>query len=209
MLRSASAVWARVELTTAAALAAVISLLILLNVVTRSLGAALYWVDELAIYAMAWMAFLGASAAFHFGHNVAVTILTDALPPGPRMVIAKLVDVIVLIFALLMIWFCWRWFSPLELARQGFDVKAFQGATFNFIYNEPTTTLGIKKVWVWSVMWFFALGTTLHSLANLFGHRPLYLLYITIQFTKTNGFTDFSGPSCSSNSMYVTCCFLG
>ncbi len=171
MLSSASAAWARVELTFAAVLAAAITVLILLNVVTRSFGAALFWVDELAIYAMAWMTFLGASAAFHYGNNVAVTILTDALPPSLGSVTAKLVDLIVLCFALFMVWFCWRWFSPLELARQGFDVRAFQGATFNFIYAEPTTTLGIKKFWVWSVMWLFALGATLHSLANLFD-RP-------------------------------------
>ncbi|AUH35155.1 TRAP transporter small permease [Paracoccus tegillarcae] len=168
MLGRASANWARVEMALAAAMAAAITLLILLNVATRSLGVALFWVDELAIYAMAWMTFLGASAALHYGHAVAVTILTDVLPRTIRTGAAILADLIVLIFALFMIWFCWRWFSPLELARQGFDTKAFQAATFNFIYAEPTTTLGIKKAWVWSVMWFFALGATLHSLANLF-----------------------------------------
>ncbi len=172
MIGRISAVWAQIELTLAAALAASITLLILLNVVTRSLGAALFWVDELAIYAMAWMAFLGASAAVHYGHAVAVTILADTLPPALRKVTAKLVDVIVLIFALFMIWFCWRWYAPLELVKNGFDVKAFQGSTFNFIYAEPTTTLGIKKFWVWSVMWLFALGATLHSLANLFEQGP-------------------------------------
>ena len=168
MLKTASAAWARIELACAAVLAVAITLLILLNVVTRNLGAALFWVDELAIYAMAWMAFFGASAALHYGQNVAVTILTDALPPLMQKITAKLVDLIVLVFALFMVWFCWRWFSPLEFAKQGFDVSAFQAATFNFVYDAPTTTLGIKKFWVWSVMWFFALGATLHSLANIF-----------------------------------------
>ena len=172
MLCSASAAWARVELTFAAVLAVAITVLILLNVLTRSLGAALFWVDELAIYAMAWMTFLGASAAIHYGQNVAVTILTDTLPPALATITAKLVDLIVLVFALFMVWFCWRWFSPLELARQGFDFRAFQGATFNFIYAEPTTTLGIQKFWIWSVMWLFALGATLHSLSNLV-RRPV------------------------------------
>lgn len=169
MIGRISAAWARIELACAATLAAAITLLILLNVVTRSFGTALFWVDELAIYAMAWMTFLGASAALHFGHSVAVTILTDAMPAPLRRATAKLVDVIVLIFALVMIWFCWRWFAPLGLAQQGFDIKAFQGATFNFIYAEPTTTLGIKKAWVWSVMWLFALGAALHATANLLG----------------------------------------
>ncbi|MEX3314061.1 TRAP transporter small permease [Sulfitobacter sp. PS-8MA] len=167
MIWRISAFWARCELALASALAAAITVLILLNVTTRSFGAALFWVDELAIYAMAWMTFLGASAGLHYGHAVAVTILTENLPQPLHRILAKLVDLIVLGFALLMVWFCWRWFSPLELARQGFDTKAFQAATFNFIYAEPTTTLGIKKVWVWLVMWAFALGATLHGLAHV------------------------------------------
>lgn len=167
MLRTASAFWARIELFCAACLACAVTLLILLNVVTRTLGSALFWVDELAIYTMAWMTFLGASAALHYGHSVSITILTDVLPKPLQVVAAKLVDLIVFIFALFMLWFCWRWFSPLELMRNGFDVTAFQGATFNFIYAEPTTTLGIKKYLVWMVMWLFAFGATLHSLTHL------------------------------------------
>ena len=169
MIGRISAGWARVELSLAAFLAVSITVLILLNVVTRTIGAALFWVDELAIYAMAWMAFLGASAALHFGHAVAVTILTDTLPSMVRKIAAKLVDLIVLIFALAMLWFCWRWYAPLALIQNGFDVEAFQSATFNFVYVEPTTTLGVPKYWIWSVMWVFSLGATLHSFANLIG----------------------------------------
>ena len=172
MIGRISARWAQVELTLAAALAVSITGLILLNVITRSIGAALFWVDELAIYAMAWMTFLGASAALHFGHAVAVTILTDALPSPIQRIAARAVDLIVLAFAMFMLWFCWRWFAPLDLFLHGFDTRAFQGATFNFIYAEPTTTLGIRKFWVWLVMWAFALGATLHSLANLLEPTP-------------------------------------
>jgi len=164
--------WARVEIGVAAALAASVTLLILLNIVTRSLGAAIFWVDELAIYAMAWMTFLGASAALHYGHAVAITVLTDALKPPARAIVTKVADVVIFVFALFMLWLCWRWFNPLGLAEQGFDLKAFQGATFNFIYAEPTSTLGVKKVWVWSVMWLFAIGETLHASANLIAGRP-------------------------------------
>lgn len=168
MLMSMSASWARIELFCAACLACAVTLLILLNVVTRTMGAALYWVDELAIYTMVWMAFLGTSAGLHYGQTVSITILTDKLPPDLKRVTAKLVDVIILFFALFLLWVCWRWFSPLELARNGFNFEAFQGATFNFIYAEPTTTLGIKKYFVWLIMWLFAGGATLHSVAQLF-----------------------------------------
>jgi TRAP-type C4-dicarboxylate transport system permease small subunit len=172
MLRRLSEIWARVEVTVAAALAAAISGLILLNVVTRAMGAAIYWVDEAAIYAMVWMTFLAASAALHYRTAVAVTVVPEVAPRlAPAL--ARAVDVAVLVFAGLMLWVCWRWFMPLELARAGFDVKTFQGATFNFIYAEPTTTLGISKVWVWLIMPLFAIGATLHAAANLASPLPV------------------------------------
>jgi len=168
MLYRMSAAWARVELWTAAILAVCVTLLVLLNVVTRNTGNALFWVDELAIYAMAWMTFLGASAALHHRNSVAVTLIPDAVSPTVKAVIFKAVDIVVFAFALAMLWFCWRWFMPLDLARAGFDVKAFQGKTFNFIYAEPTLTLGVPKYMFWLVMWLFALGATLHSTMHLF-----------------------------------------
>ena len=170
MLQRASRFWAKVELILAAALAAAISGLILLNVVTRAVGAAIYWVDEAAIYAMVWMTFLAGSAALHHRSAVAVTVLPEMAPRLARLC-ARLADVAVLVFALLLLWVTWRWFMPLEFARAGFDPRTFQGTTFNFIYAEPTTTIGIPKVWVWLVMPIFSAGCTLHAVANLL--RPL------------------------------------
>lgn len=167
MLQTFSRRWARAELSCAAALAAAITALILLNVLTRSLGLALFWVDELAVYAMIWMTLLAASAAVHHKDAVAVTIATDALPQAAARILSRVVDTVIFALALLTVWFCWRWFLPLDFARAGFDVETFQGATFNFIYSEATSTLGLRKVWVWSIMWVFAFGLVLHSLANL------------------------------------------
>ena len=169
MLFRISAIWARVELSLAGFLAVCVTLLVLLNVITRTAGSALFWVDELAIYAMAWMTFLGASAALHHRNAVAVTLLPDAVSPKMKAWINRVVDLIVFAFSIAMLWFCWRWFMPLEFAQAGFDPIIFQGKTFNFIYAEPTTTLGLPKYMFWSVMWFFALGATLHSAAHLFG----------------------------------------
>ncbi|MDF3416531.1 TRAP transporter small permease subunit [Sulfitobacter sp. M57] len=173
MLYRLSAAWARIELWMAALLAVGVTLLVLLNVVTRTAGNALFWVDELAIYAMAWMTFLGASAALHHRSSVAVTLLPEAVSPNARYVLLKCVDVVVFAFSLLMLWFCWRWFLPLDLMRAGFDTVAFQGQTFNFVYAEPTSTLGVPKYLFWSVIWLFSIGATLHSAMHLFGKdRP-------------------------------------
>ncbi len=167
MLYRLSAAWARVELWCAAGLAVCVTLLILLNVVTRTAGNALFWVDELAIYAMVWMTFLGASAALHHRNSVSITLLVDAVPCHVAKIIAKFVDAVVFIFAVAMLYFCWRWFLPLDIARAGFDTATFQGNTFNFIYAEPTLTLGLPKYLFWLVMWLFALGATLHSTMHL------------------------------------------
>lgn len=172
MLFRISAFWARLELGAAALLALAVTVLILLNVVTRTAGAALFWVDELAIYAMAWMTFLGASASLHYRTAVAITLVPDAVGPAAKAAIARAVDVVVFLFGLSMIWFCWRWFLPLDMARAGFDPMTFQGQTFNFIYAEPTSTLGWPKWIFWLVMWLFALGATLHSLAHLTRRAP-------------------------------------
>ncbi|NOD94750.1 TRAP transporter small permease subunit [Ruegeria sp. HKCCD4884] len=167
MLYRLSAGLARVELWCAAFLAVCITVLILLNVVTRTAGNALFWVDELAIYAMVWMTFLGASAALHHRSSVSISILSDNVPDHAKRVIRKTVDVVVFAFSVAMLWFCWRWFLPLDIARSGFDTLAFQGQTFNFIYAEPTLTLGLPKYLFWLVMWLFALGATLHSTMHL------------------------------------------
>lgn len=168
MLYRLSVIWARVEVMAAAFLAICVTALILLNVVTRNIGHALFWVDELAIYAMVWMTFLGASAALHHRSSVAITLVTDAVPARTAFIVRKIVDVIVFAFAVAMLWFCWRWYLPWDLAKAGFDTQAFQGRTFNFIYAEPTLTLGLPKYLFWLVMWLFALGATLHATMHLF-----------------------------------------
>lgn len=167
MLQRFSLGLARCEEITAAALAAAVTCLILINIAFRALGNPLYWVSELAIYAMIWMTFLIAGAVLKRRQGIAVTLLSDVLPPVGRKLIVLWVDVMVLLFAVLLVWLCWRWFQPLSLAQAGFDTRAFQGQTFNFIYAENTSTIGIKKFWVWLIVPWFALSLSLHSLANL------------------------------------------
>ena len=163
--------WARVEIALSASLVAIITALVLMNVVARSMNQAVYWVDELTIYALVWMTFLCASAAVHYSQSVAITFIKDMVPEKAARLMGRLVDVAVFIFALAMVYLCFRWFMPVELMKAGFDIDVFQSASFNFIYNEPTTTLGIKKAWVWSVIWLFSFGVLLHSTCNLFTEK--------------------------------------
>ena len=73
-----SNLWLELEKKIVTLLAAALLLLILLNIVTRELQAALFWVDELAVYTMIWMAFIGASVMVRMRSGVAVTIVAPA-----------------------------------------------------------------------------------------------------------------------------------
>jgi TRAP-type C4-dicarboxylate transport system permease small subunit len=148
-------------------LAAGLVLLILLNIVTRAAGAAIFWVDELAIYTMIWMAMIGASVMLRMRTAIAVTLVTDLLPRGIRRAVARLVDAILLGLAITLFILSWRWYDPVALIQSGFDLDVFAENTFKFIYTEPTNTVGIRKFWVWLAVPVMAVGMTIHAVANL------------------------------------------
>ena len=143
--------------------------LLVVNIVTRSLGNAVYWTDEAAILAMVWMAFLAASLTIHFRSHIAVTLLTDMLRPRVRLVFAVLVDAIMLTLMIVIGILVWNWFDPVGLYRANWDIAAFASTTFNFMYEEPTMTIGVQKVWFWLIMLFSVIATSIHCLSNIVG----------------------------------------
>lgn len=153
-------------------LVAVLVLLMLFNIVTRALGAAAFWTDELAIYVMIWMALLGASAMVRMRSGVAVTLVADLLPRALQRYLARVVDGIVVVLAVVLLWVTWLWYDPLALGLSGMDFAAFAEKTFKFIYYEPTNTIGINKFWVWLAVPFMSIGMTLHAIANLLEGPP-------------------------------------
>lgn len=169
MLNTLSEKLARIEMAMAALLAGAVTLLILLNIVTRSVGMAIYWVDELAIYAMVWTTFLATSVVLKQRQVVAVTLLVDRLGERSRAWMQSFSDVMILAFAVGLLVLCWRWLDPATLASFNFDIKAFQGDTFNFVYSEKTNTLGIKKIWPWLILPLFSISLSLHAINNLLG----------------------------------------
>ncbi|GAA0788795.1 TRAP transporter small permease [Marinobacterium sediminicola] len=167
MLNTLSDTIVKIETALAAMLAAAVTLLILLNIVSRALGMAIYWVDELAIYAMVWTTFLATSVVLKKRQVVAVTLLVDLLGERTRAWMQCFSDLMILVFSAGLLVLCWRWLDPATLASVDFDIKAFQGDTFNFVYSEKTNTLGIKKIWPWLILPFISISLSLHALNNL------------------------------------------
>ncbi|BCL73727.1 C4-dicarboxylate ABC transporter permease (plasmid) [Vibrio nigripulchritudo] len=142
--------------------------LITLNVATRALGVALYWVDELVIYLMIWMVLFSMPLLIHLRQHIFVNILTSVFTDNMNSYLMCFVDLIVLVVSLLLLYWSYNWFSIDELYAYGFDTEEFSKVTFNFIYDEPTNTLEIKKVFFWSAIPLSVLLCVIHSSVNFF-----------------------------------------
>ncbi|HET9823222.1 MAG TPA: TRAP transporter small permease [Burkholderiaceae bacterium] len=156
-----------VERIAVAALMFLLTGLILLNVVTRYSGVALYWVDESAVYSVVFLTFIGASSMTRLRLDFAVTMLTERFPPRGVRIAKATATVIVLLFGLTLLWLCVLWLDPVGLARAGFDARELAARTFNFIYTERTQTLNWPVWALYLIMPLFALSMTIHSAANL------------------------------------------
>ncbi|MEG4642602.1 TRAP transporter small permease [Paracoccus sp. APAP_BH8] len=156
-----------VERHAVATLMALLSGAILLNVVTRYLGMPLYWIDELAVYCMVWLTFIGASTMTRLRLDFAVTMLTERLSPGAARVARVVATIVVVLFSIGLAVMCWLWFEPLGIARAGFDAREFAGQSFNFIYTERTQTLNWATWILYLILPIFALSMTVHGIANL------------------------------------------
>ncbi|MBS7780808.1 TRAP transporter small permease [Acidovorax sp. CCYZU-2555] len=157
----------RVERWLLTFLMSLLTLLILINVVTRYGGMPLYWIDEASVYAVVWLTFVGASAMTRLRLDFAVTMVTDKLGPRKAQIAKVIATSGVLFFALALLAMCWIWMDPVGIIRKGFDAKEYAAESFNFLYTERTQTLE-WPVWVLQlIMPIFAVCMSLHALANL------------------------------------------
>lgn len=158
---------AKIEATVLKILVAVVLVLMILNVTSRSVNWSLYWVDELAINLMVVFAFVGSSLMFAQRRNFAVTLLSDAVSDATRRWMSIAVQCVNLGFALFLAFACWVWFDPVTLAFHGFDLALFFEDTFNSVYREVTNTIGVRRLWFFLIMPLFACTLTVHSAACL------------------------------------------
>lgn len=158
---------ARAERGVLRLIALALPLLVLANVAGRAMRSPIYWMDELSILLMVWLAMIGMSLTLKTRDAVAVTMLVDAVPPLLAKAMKILVDLLVLLFGIVLLVLCYRWFDPLTLMRLGFDTRAFSGDTFNFMYQDTTATLGVAKFWFWLVVPLVAVTISVHALSNL------------------------------------------
>lgn len=86
----------------------VLAVEVTVGVVFRTLGQSLVWYDEVASILLAWLTFYGSAyAAARRGH-ISCPELVAMLPPGPRLAVTIVVEVIVIAFFALLGWVGWQ-----------------------------------------------------------------------------------------------------
>ena len=167
MLKQLSERLCRFERFLAGLGAVLITALIVFNVITRSMNQAVFWVDEMAIFVMVWMVFLSMAVLLKERKAVAVTVIVDMMPQTLRRITGVFIDVMVLVFAVLLVIFSWQWYAPLDLAAANYDLAAFSAKTMNFMYQDRANTLDLQKFWVWLIVPWFAISVCFHTIVNL------------------------------------------
>lgn len=161
-----SAAFAAIERPLLMALIAGIAVFVLMNVLLRMIGITVAWADEMAIYAMTLSGFVGASLMLRARIDPAVLLLHEVLPAGAARFLRVAVSGVAATFGAGLLYLSWRWFDPLALIAAGFNVGAFEGATFNFVYTDSTPIMGLPTWWFYVVMPWFGLTVLVHALAN-------------------------------------------
>lgn len=156
-----------VERRVLAVLMTLLLALILVNVATRYLGVPIYWVDEASVYTVVWLTFVGASIMTRLRLDFSVTLISDWCGEKVRRRMRLFSSLAVLFFGVALVAMCFLWMDPIGIARMGFDARAYAAESFNFLYTERTQTLE-WPVWIIQLtIPLFALGMSLHALANI------------------------------------------
>lgn len=89
----------------AAALLGLLLIVMCWQVLTRYvLGAPSDWSEEAARYLYVYVVFLGTSAGISDRRHVSIAYFTEMLRPGMRLAVSLLVDVLILAFLAIMVW---------------------------------------------------------------------------------------------------------
>lgn len=82
---------------------------IVYQVVTRYvLGAASSWSEEAAVLLFSWSVLGGLALGVHEGFHVRLTLLTDRLPKGGRILAGRALDALTAALGAFLVWSAWR-----------------------------------------------------------------------------------------------------
>lgn len=156
-----------VEKALIGAFSAIMFALVVVGMFGRYAGHAIYWIDEAAVYSMVAMSFVGASLVTRLKQEFAITLVLEYLPAQLAWLLRLVIAAIGFGFAGIIVFLSWRMWDLITLAQMSFDIGRFSLATFNYIYTETTTTLGLPKFLFLLILPLYAIFLLVHTTANV------------------------------------------
>lgn len=97
-------------------------------------GTPITWADELSLFLFCWVTFLGAGLAVKRSEMAAVTIVYDRLPPRLKPVAAVLIQLFILLFAGITLYYAYFWItSPSVLTRQSVNLPVYLSVLYMIV----------------------------------------------------------------------------
>lgn len=96
----------RIEVTFVGVATAAIASLLFINVLLRYIFVApIGWAEELSLYLIVWVVFVGSSVAVRTQSHIGVDLLPLVLPPAARRLLAMFVAILILVFMAVFFYF--------------------------------------------------------------------------------------------------------
>lgn len=78
----------------------------------------IFWADEVSLFLFAWLTFVGASLSVKRLEMPAVTMLRDRLPKGGQKVVDLMIQLLILFFTLVILYYSYIWVSSPSVMNQ-------------------------------------------------------------------------------------------
>lgn len=96
---------------------AVTAIILILAVIARFLKIPFVGADELALFLLIWITFLGTALSLRNNQLVAVTFLIEKFKPSIRKVVSIMIQVIVCLFSILFLYYSYLWILSPSVAN--------------------------------------------------------------------------------------------
>mgnify|MGYP002748231607 CR=1 FL=1 len=93
----------RIEEVLAGAMLIMISVLVFLSAIARTVGMPINWAQDISLLAFAWLTFIGADIVAKTGNLIRIDMLEKYFPKGIRKVLTLVFDVAIVLFLVILI----------------------------------------------------------------------------------------------------------
>ncbi|MCC8025972.1 MAG: TRAP transporter small permease subunit [Clostridium sp.] len=120
-------------------LISLIAILLLVQIISRTLKIGLQWPEEMARFSFVGVVFLGSAIAINHKKHIVITMILDVLPSVVRMIFEMVIQVLVVVFCL----FAFRGTLLTIKSAVGVHANSLAWFQYNYLYYFVLVSIGI------------------------------------------------------------------